>query len=121
MVYLYVGLAGTLGALTRYLLGIIFFSNSGFPLDILTVNLVGCYILAFLTSRVFHKSNLTTNVKTAISTGFLGSFTTFSAFSVETVELFQQGEVLLSVLYVAISSVGGIIMSNLGWKNEVRK
>ena len=54
-----------------------------------------------------------------IGTGFLGSFTTFSALSVETVELFEQGKVLLAFLYIVVSIVGGIFMSNLGWKKEV--
>lgn len=115
LIYLYIGLAGSLGAISRYLVGIIFLSNSLFPFATLLVNLVGCYALAYLTSRVFF---LSSQLKTVIGTGFLGSFTTFSALSVETIELFEQGKVLLAFLYIIISIVGGIFMSNLGWKKR---
>ncbi|TQR08444.1 fluoride efflux transporter CrcB [Psychrobacillus soli] len=116
LIYLYIGLAGSLGAISRYLVGILFFSNSLFPFATLLVNLVGCYALTFLTSRFF---SLSSQLKTVIGTGFLGSFTTFSALSVETVELFEQGKMLLAFLYIVVSIVGGIFMSNLGWKKEV--
>lgn len=115
MIYLYIGLAGSLGAISRYLVGIIFFSNSVFPFATLLVNLVGCYALAYLTSRVFCMSS---QLKTVIGAGFLGSFTTFSAFSVETVQLFEQ-EKVLAFVYIVVSIVGGIVMSNIGWKKEV--
>ena len=52
LIYLYIGLAGALGAISRYLVGILFFSDSLFPFATLLVNLVGCYALAYLTSRV---------------------------------------------------------------------
>ncbi|WP_144511034.1 fluoride efflux transporter CrcB [Bacillus sp. FJAT-22090] len=116
MIYLYIGIAGALGAISRYFIGHLLFSHTLFPFATLLVNLVGCYALAYLTSRVFHFSN---QLKTAVGTGFIGSFTTFSALSVETVELFEQGYVLLALIYLVISIGGGIIMSNLGWKKEV--
>ncbi|SER90933.1 fluoride efflux transporter CrcB [Psychrobacillus sp. OK032] len=116
MIYLYIGLAGALGAISRYLVGIFFFSNSPFPFATLLINLVGCYALAYLTSRFFC---LSSQLKTVVGTGFLGSFTTFSALSVETVELFEQGKVFLAFLYIVVSIVGGIFLSNLGWKKEV--
>lgn len=121
LAYLFVGLAGALGAITRYSIGLILYTHSIFPFATLIVNLVGCYLLPFLSSSVFHKSKFSPNVQTAITTGFLGSFTTFSAFSVETVKLLQQGEIIFAVLYVLISVVGGIVVSNLGWKHEVTR
>lgn len=116
MIYFYIGLAGSLGAILRYLVGIIFLSNSLFPFPTLVVNLVGCYALAFLTSRVFF---LSSRLKTVIGTGFLGAFTTFSALSVETVKLFEHGKVWMALLYIVVSIIGGILMSNLGWKKGV--
>ena len=118
MIYMYVGLAGSLGAILRYLVGLLLFSDFLFPYATLLVNLVGCYALSYLTSRVFRFSS---QLKTAIGTGFIGAFTTFSAFSVDTVKLFEQEKVFLAFIYIVISVVGGIIMSNLGWKKEVEK
>lgn len=58
-------------------------------------------------------------MKTAIGTGFVGSFTTFSTVSVETIELFQSGKVSLGILYIFVSIVGGMIMCRLGFKTKV--
>ncbi|MFB5088117.1 fluoride efflux transporter CrcB [Psychrobacillus sp. PGGUH221] len=121
MAYLLVGVAGALGALLRYLIGLILFTDSIFPFATLAVNLVGCYFLAYLTTSLLPKSNLSSNLQTAITTGFLGAFTTFSTFSLETVELVHRGEYLLSIVYVLISMIGGILMSKLGWKSEGSK
>lgn len=116
--YVYIGIAGALGAISRYLIGNMMFSQTIFPFATLSVNLIGCYALAFLTTRVIGISH---KLKTAIGTGFLGSFTTFSAFSVESVRLFQSGNTILAIVYIALSMVGGIIMIKLGWKQEVSK
>lgn len=116
--YMYIGIAGALGAITRYLIGVMMISESVFPFATLLVNLTGCYALAFITSRSLPISK---KLKSAIGTGFIGSFTTFSAFSVETITMIDDGQIGLAVLYIILSVVGGIIMSNLGWKYEVEK
>lgn len=121
MVYLYVGLAGSLGALTRYYIGYVLFTSSVFPITTLLINLVGCFVLTYLSTTVFQKSKFSSSFQTAITTGFIGSFTTFSTFSVETVDLWEQGEVGLTTVYVLISIVGGLVMSHLGWKKEVKR
>ncbi|MEK3980929.1 fluoride efflux transporter CrcB [Psychrobacillus sp. FSL K6-2836] len=118
MVYMYIGIAGALGAIARYSIGVIMISESGFPFGTLLVNLVGCYALAFITSRTLPFSN---KLKSAIGTGFLGSFTTFSTFSVETIAMIENEQVVLAIIYITLSIVGGIIISNFGWKNEVTK
>ena len=116
LIYFYIGLAGALGAISRYLVGIFFYSNSSFPFATLLVNLVGCYALAYLSSRKFSFSS---QLKMVIGTGFIGAFTTFSALSVETIRLFEQGKLLLAFMYIIVSILGGVFMSNLGWKKEV--
>lgn len=118
MVYIYIGIAGALGAITRYSIGIFIISETGFPSATLLVNLVGSYALAFITSRTLPFSN---KLKLVIGTGFIGSFTTFSAFSVETITMIEDGQIVHAIIYITLSFVGGIIMSNLGWKNEVTK
>ena len=122
MVYVLIGVAGTLGAILRYLIGISLFTNSAFPYATLTINLIGSFLLAWLTTGLFKKTSLPSAITTAIGTGFVGSFTTFSTLSVETVTLFQNGEIFLGVLYVFVSIVGGLIMSRLGfWVNREGK
>lgn len=115
MVYLLVGLSGTLGAILRYLIGISFFTHSSFPYATLAINLIGSFLLAWLTTRFFKKVSWPSHITTAIGTGFVGSFTTFSTLSVETVQLFQAGDRMLGVLYVLVSMIGGLLMSRLGF------
>lgn len=116
MIYIYIGIAGALGASARYLLGILLVSDSGFPFSTLMINLVGCYALAFVASRTLPISN---KLKSAIGTGFLGSFTTFSAFNLDTLTLIESDQNGFAALYITLSIVGGIILSNLGWKSGV--
>jgi CrcB protein len=123
MIYLLVGIAGTLGAILRYVIGVSFFTNSPFPLATLLINLSGSFLLAWLTSNLFKRISLSPFLATAIGTGFVGSFTTFSTLSVETVTLFRKGDFLLGITYVIVSIVGGLLLSRLGFKvsNEVQK
>lgn len=116
MVYFFVGIAGMLGAILRYLIGLLLFTNTLFPFATLIVNLIGSFLLAWLTTNLFKKLSISPALKTAIGTGFIGSFTTFSTVSVETVELFENGKILMGVLYIFVSIVGGILMSRLGFK-----
>ena len=116
MNYVYIGLAGALGAMLRYSAGILFMTEHIFPYATLLVNLLGSFLLAWLTYGLFKKLHLNELLKTAITTGFVGSFTTFSAVSVETVELFQNQSVLLGCVYIFVSLVGGLGMSEIGFR-----
>ena len=118
MIYIYIGFAGALGAIARYALGILIVDESFFPISTLLCNLAGCYALAYITSSTLPISG---KLKNAIGTGFIGSFTTFSAFSVETITLIDSDQIGFAILYIIVSVIGGIIVSNIGWKNEVGK
>jgi CrcB protein len=116
MVYFLVGFAGTLGAILRYLIELSLLTNALFPFATLSINLIGSFILAWLTTNLFKRFSISPAVKTTIGTGFVGSFTTFSTLSVETIELFKNGRILIGILYIIVSIVGGILMSRLGFK-----
>jgi len=121
MVYFLVGISGAVGAILRYLIGLLFFTNSLFPFATLSVNLIGSYLLAWLTTQFFKRVSISPTVKTAIGTGFVGSFTTFSTVSVETVELFNNGRIQIGMLYLFVSIVGGIFLSQIGFKDSVEE
>jgi fluoride exporter len=112
-----VGLAGALGAMLRYWVGYAFFDESGvFPFATLTVNLIGSFVLALFTTGLVRRFSIPGDLKTAIGTGFVGSFTTFSTLSVETVTLLENGHVLLGAIYVSVSILGGLVMSRIGFR-----
>ncbi|EWG11632.1 CrcB family protein [Cytobacillus firmus] len=120
MVYILVGAAGFLGASLRYIMGVFLFQESAvFPFATLTVNLLGSFLLAWLATGLMVRFSLPAHIKTALGTGFVGSFTTFSTLSVETAALFLNGKTALAVLYIAASIFGGLWMSRLGF--QVRK
>lgn len=121
MIYFLIGIAGMLGAILRYLIGLSFYTHAVFPFATLCVNLIGSFLLAWLSTSVFQKFSISPAFKTAIGTGFVSSFTTFSTVSVETVELFVDGRVLSGILYIFVSIVGGMFMCRLGFKASSKK
>ncbi len=116
---LYVGVAGFGGAILRVELGKIIFSmstNSVFPYPTLLINIIGSFLLAFFLEYANSKTYFSTHLKVAISTGFLGSFTTFSTFSVESIHLLQIGAYPTAIIYIILSFVLGFLFSLLGIK-----
>lgn len=110
------GLAGSIGATLRYLISILFLTNESFifPFATMTVNLLGCFILGLFSSGLELTLKMKPNYIIAIKTGLIGSFTTFSTFSVEVIQLFQQQYYLYSFLYILISAVFGLGCVALG-------
>lgn len=121
MLYLLVGIAGSLGAALRYSLSLLLSNETVFPFSTLCINLIGCFLLTYLTAGLFSKSSIPANVKTAIGTGFIGSFTTFSAFSVETITLFVNDQFILGITYIVSSLIGGLLMSSLGLQLQKKR
>lgn len=119
MNFLYVGFAGFLGAVTRIWLGRVLINvnpNTLFPYHTLLINLIGSFLLAYFLIFIESKANISPKLKIAISTGFLGSFTTFSTFSVETIYLIQVRAYKIAIVYIALSFIGGISFALLGHK-----
>jgi len=118
MVYIFVGIAGILGALSRYYLGLSIGTlwHHDFPLATLLINLIGCFVLSWLTMYISRLNIVPPYFVTALGTGFVGSFTTFSTFSVETVKLIHSSHWAIALLYVLSSLWGGLFMSWLGFK-----
>ena len=119
MIYIWVGIAGMAGALSRYLLGMCIQNSGvsgGFPLATLLINLAGCFLLAFFYTWAAGRTSVHPHVRTAIGTGFIGSFTTFSTFSYETFHLIENGRMILAAAYILSSLLGGYGAAVLGIK-----
>ena len=109
-----VALGGALGASLRYLsgLGITRLVGHGFPAGILVVNIVGSFLMgAFV---VYAAKRGATYLSPLVMTGFLGGFTTFSAFSLDAVTLYERGQTGLAATYVLVSVIGAILALFLG-------
>ncbi|MBC2265604.1 fluoride efflux transporter CrcB [Listeria booriae] len=121
--FLMIGAAGVLGALCRYFvgMGVGAFWGADFPLGTLLVNLSGCFVLAYLTTYLFRLTILNTDLVVAIGTGFLGAYTTFSTFTLETVRLFESGHAISAVTYVGLSFLAGNLLAWLGFRLGERR
>lgn len=104
-----VGLGGVLGALLRHLVGELVDADR-FPFETLTVNVVGSFVLAFVT---FAGSGDSTVL--FVGTGVCGSFTTFSSFAVGTVRLWEAGDQLRATLNATLTLVGAFLAVGLAW------
>jgi CrcB protein len=104
----YVALGGATGACLRYLtgIGVTRLVGHGFPFGVITVNIIGSFLMGAFVVWAAHRSQ--THLSPLVMTGFLGGFTTFSAFSLEAVNLFERGQTGAAALYVLISVVGSI-------------
>ncbi|MHC0035644.1 fluoride efflux transporter FluC [Pseudoneobacillus sp. C159] len=115
MVYLYVGIGGIIGSILRFLIANIPFPNLGdFPIGTLTVNLIGSFALAWFTGIMLCKPILNPEIKTGISTGIVGSFTTFSTLSLEAYQLYQGGLFLSLGIYLFLTIIGGLGLTIVG-------
>lgn len=110
----YIGLAGAAGAILRTGIGQMMGSGFGFPLSTFIVNMIGTFLLCFLVTGVLKKWQVNEKIEGAMTTGFLGSFTTFSAFSMETVLLIENGQFVSAAIYVSASILGGVGAGLLG-------
>lgn len=96
-------LGGALGAILRYLTGkaAIRLMGHGFPWGTLAVNILGSFAMGVLV--VVLAETVGNRYAPLLMTGLLGGFTTFSAFSLDTVTLFERGQTLMAAGYVAAS------------------
>lgn len=111
---LYVALGGGLGAWLRFAAGRLV-PSSGFPWATLGVNVIGSFAMGLLAAWLARTGG-SEDLRLLMGVGLLGGFTTFSAFSLEIVQLAQRGEAGLAGLYVAASLGGGIVALLLGLK-----
>ena len=104
---LWVGLGGAVGSASRYALALLVQRTSGslFPLGTLTVNVLGCLAIGFLSAR-FEAVMIAPRYRLALLVGALGGFTTFSTFSLETMQLFEARQALRA----GVNIVGSVLL-----------
>ena len=109
-------LGGGIGAVLRYLTGVLFVQYLKFhiPLPTFVVNVVGCFILGFVYVLYLEKFQLNPALKLSITVGFCGGLTTFSTFSFEIFDMIQNVQYIHAALYTIGSLVIGVLAVLLG-------
>lgn len=108
-----VALGGACGAVTRFLVssGLYQWLGRDFPYGTLVVNVIGSFLIGLLTEAlILHRISIGMEYRSAILVGFIGAFTTFSTFSLETFYLLEQGNFSKAGLNIALS-VGGCLFA----------
>jgi CrcB protein len=115
MPYLYLAIGGGLGAVLRYLSSqfINLSVNNKFPLGTLFVNCIGALLIGFLV-KIFDGSQIDIKWKLFLVTGFLGGYTTFSAYSLETVQYFIAGNIKVAFANIFLNNILCILFVLLG-------
>jgi len=114
MTFLHVAAGGALGAVLRLgvTLGMARVSGPGFPLGVLTVNVLGSFLIGGLVVLSFHRG--LEHLNPFLVTGVLGGFTTFSTFSLEALTLYERGAAVAAAAYVGLSVILSLAAVALG-------
>ncbi|MFT3891450.1 MAG: fluoride efflux transporter CrcB [Anaerolineales bacterium] len=113
----YVALGGALGSVSRYLLGTWTQSISksiDFPYGTLTVNLIGCFVIGFLSQLSESRGVFTPESRALVFVGILGGFTTFSSFGNDTINLLRDGETVNALANIGANVIFGLALVWLG-------
>ena len=111
-VLLAVALGGALGASGRHLVsrGMVHLLGAGFPWGTLLVNVLGSFLMGVLIEMAALRLELSNEMRAFLFVGVLGGFTTFSTFALDTVSLYERGDLMASFLYV----LGSVTLSVAG-------
>jgi CrcB protein len=121
MKILFVMIGGFFGAICRFALSEWIHTNNEFPLATLLINVSGCFLLGWFLTFVSQLRKIRPEFTLLVGTGFIGSFTTFSTFSMETLSLIQSGFIFMAFFYVLTSTVLGILLAYAGYHFAIAK
>lgn len=113
--FISVAAGGAIGASARYSVAVFIGSTSRFPWPTLCVNVIGCFLAGIIGTWFLMRAPVSSNIQLLITTGILGGFTTFSAFSLETLRLAESGQWSLAGVNVIVNLVGSLVAVYVGW------
>ena len=106
-IYIAIAVGGSLGAVSRYWVSTTTYQWLGqnFPYGTLMVNVLGSLVMGFLSVLLVHRLHISDEIRIGLLAGFLGSFTTFSTFAMDTLHLSGNGALLKAGGYIFLSVV----------------
>ena len=109
--YIAIAIGGILGCWARYAMTNLVQAIYGrdFPYATLSINVLACFLMGFFFVETLQRLTISPVLRIGILTGFIGGFSTFSTFAMETLLLAEQGDASKSVLYVVLSIALGMI------------
>ncbi|MDR2660358.1 MAG: fluoride efflux transporter CrcB [Spirochaetaceae bacterium] len=117
MNYVFVIFGGGIGALFRYIVTTLInkLCKIPFPVGTAAVNISGSFLIGFLFA-IFEKHNFPAEGRLFLITGFLGAYTTFSTYSLETLRYFMNGNTKLAVINIFVNNILCLIFTLAGIK-----
>lgn len=114
---LLIGAAGLIGTLLRYWLSNVVARRYGeaFPLGTMLVNIIGCFLAGLLFYLMQERFAINQTLRAVVMIGFLGGFTTFSSYGLQTFTLLRDGEFAFAALNLIISNAVGLLMVWAGY------
>ena len=114
---LWIGIAGGIGSVARYLMSSFALRIFGmtYPYGTLSVNVVGSFLMGLIMESSLSSSTISPTLRLILTTGFLGGFTTYSSFNQETLQQLQSGDYQKTFLYILLMFVFCIAAGFSGW------
>ncbi len=118
MGFVWVALGGAIGSSARYGVNILAprLLGESFPWATFLVNILGCFVMGAITAFLRTKMPDDETLRLFLTTGLMGGFTTFSAFSLDFFNLMQRGQMPLAILYALASGLLSIIAVIIGFR-----
>ena len=115
-IYIAIAVGGSLGAVSRYWVSTTAYQWLGqaFPYGTLTVNLLGSLALGFLSMILIYRFQVGEAIRIGLLAGFLGSFTTFSTFAMDSLQLTESGALAKAMIYILLSVLGCVFGAWVG-------
>ncbi len=107
--FVIVGIGGAVGSMLRHAIGLVWLKSGAidFPWPTFLINILGSFLIGLVVAMLAYLQNWSEEVRLFTIVGLLGGFTTFSAFSLETVLLFERGQYFYTSLYI----IGSVLLS----------